>query len=243
MELRLINTFGQHRRRYGARRVKAALVQEGVRISLYKTRRLMRTNGLKAIQPKCFLPRTTNSRHKYAKSPNLLKDKPFPTGINQVWTGDITYIPMAEGRFQYLAVWMDLYSRKIVGWDLQWHMRESLVIEALNKAIIKRNPPAGLIIHSDKGGQYASNNLRQLIANRKLLQSMCSAEKTNDNAHMESCFSRFKAELMENGVFQNEEDSRTEIFEYIEMYYNTKRLHSALQYNAPDQFENNNIYD
>jgi transposase InsO family protein len=146
---------------------------------------------------------------------------------------------MADGTFRYLSVWMDLYSRKIVGWDLQDHMKESLVIASFKKALANRKPREKMIIHSDRGGQYASKKFRKLIDKRRLTQSMSDADNPYDNAHMESYFSRFKAELMEGGAFDNAEDSRTEIFEFIEMYYNPKRLHSSLGYLSPNNFELN----
>lgn len=158
--------------------------------------------------------------------------------INRVWVGDITYIPMADGTFRYLSVWMDLCSRKIVGWELQDHMRESLVTASLGKAIRARKVSPGLLIHSDRGGQYAGTKFRQILKGRTMVQSMSDADNPYDNAHMESFFSRFKAELMEDGAFQDAEDSQTEIFDYIEMYYNPLRLHSSIGYLSPDNFEN-----
>ncbi len=238
MEQKVITVFKQHKRRYGSRRIVAELGNQNVIVSPYKVRKCLSDNGLKAIQPRSFVPKTTNSRHPYMISPNYLKTRDFPTAINQVWVGDITYIPMTEGKFCYLSVWMDLCSRKIVGWDLQDHMRESLVTASLNKALRTRKIPPGLLIHSDRGGQYAGTNFRQMINDKDLVQSMSDADNPYDNAHMESFFSRFKAELMEEGAFQDAEDSRTEIFEYIEMYYNPSRLHSSINYLSPNNFEN-----
>ncbi|CAA9468238.1 MAG: Mobile element protein [uncultured Segetibacter sp.] len=197
----------------------------------------MRQNGLKAIQPRSFVPRTTDSRHPYPISPNLLLERPFPMAPNQVWVGDITYIALTNGSFLYLAVWMDLYSRRIIGWQLEDHMREELVTAAFKKACKSRSAQQGLIIHSDRGGQYAGNAFRKLIVGKKGIQSMSRANNPYDNAFMESCFSRFKAELMQEGAFENKEDAQTEIFEYIEMYYNTQRRHSSLKYVSPVKFE------
>ncbi len=229
--------FRQHKRRYGSRRIAAALGQQGCRISRYKAGKLLQQQALKAIQPRSFVPRTTDSRHSYTISPNRLKEAPAPVAVNQVWVGDITYIPMTGGGFRYLSVWMDLYSRRIVGWDLQDHMRESLVIDSLNKAIGNRRIKQGLIIHTDRGGQYAGNEFRKLLNKQQMQQSMSDADNPYDNAHMESFFSRFKAEMLEGGSFQDAEDSRTEIFEFIEMYYNHQRLHSSLGYLSPDAYE------
>lgn len=237
LENQVVQVFQRHKRRYGSRRVAAELGNQNVPISLYKVKRLLSRNGLKAIQPKSFVPKTTNSRHTSRISPNLLKTRPFPSAINQVWVGDITYIPMADGKFNYLSTWMDLYSRRIVGWDLQDHMRESLVSLSLVKALNSRKIKTGLLVHTDKGGQYASVRFRAILDKKGIEQSMSDAKNAYDNAHMESFFSRFKAELLEGGVFQNTEDGRTEIFEFIEMYYNTERIHSSLGYLSPNAFE------
>lgn len=238
MEEQVVDVFRQHKRRYGTRRIVAELRNQGVKLSQYKARKLLHRNGLKAIQPRSFIPRTTNSRHPYLISPNLLKERPATDTINRVWVGDITYIPMVDGSFQYLSVWMDLFSRRIVGWDQMDHMRESLVTSSLLKATNTRMIEPGLLVHSDRGGQYAGSKFREILDGHKMQQSMSDADNPYDNAHMESFFSRFKAELLEGGAFQNAEDSRSEIFEFIEMYYNPKRLHSSIGYLSPTAFEN-----
>lgn len=241
MEKQVIDVFHQHKRRYGARRIVAELRNQGVELSRYKARKLLGGNGLKAIQPRSFVPKTTDSRHTYRISPNLLKERPAPVAVNEVWVGDITYIPMADSSFRYLSVWMDLFSRKIVGWDLQDHMRESLVIASLRKAVGCRKIKPGLLIHSDRGGQYAGTRFRQILdRHHKMLQSMSDADNPYDNAYMESFFSRFKAELLEGVAFRNAEDARSKIFEFIEMYYNPVRLHSSIGYLSPNAFEKNN---
>jgi transposase InsO family protein len=134
---------------------------------------------------------------------------------------------------------MDLFSRKVVGWDLQDHMRESMVIASLQKAIGSRNIKPGLLIHSDRGGQYAGTAFRKILYACNMQQSMSDADNPYDNAHMESFFSRFKTEMLEGGAFQHAEDSRIEIFEFIEMYYNPKRLHSSIGYLSPNTYEKN----
>jgi len=241
MEKQVVDVFHQHKRRYGTRRIVAELGNQGVKISQYKARKLLHSSKLKAIQPRSFVPKTTESRHPYRISPNLLKERPVPVAVNEVWVGDITYIPMANGSFLYLSVWMDLFSHRIVGWDLQDHMRESLVIASLKKAIGCRKINLGLLIHSDRGGQYASTRFRQMLDRyHKILQSMSDADNPYDNAHMESFFSRFKAELLEGGTFQHAEDARSKIFEFIEMYYNAVRLHSSIGYLSPNVFEKKN---
>jgi putative transposase len=237
MEDQVISVFSENRRRYGVRRIVKELGHRGQLLSNYKVRQHLRRNGLRAIQPRSFVPKTTNSRHSYRISPNLMKNRAVPDAPNQVWVGDITYIPMTEGRFLYLSVWMDLCSRKIVGWDLQDHMRESLILTSLRKAFGVRKIRRGLIVHSDRGGQYAGRYFRRELAKHKILQSMSDADNPYDNAHMESFFSRFKAEMLEGGAFRTAEDARSEIFEYIELYYNARRLHSSIGYLSPNNFE------
>ena len=240
MEQHIISVFGEHRRRYGVRRIVAELKAKAVKAGAYRVRKVLREHGLKAIQPRSFVPKTTESRHPYPISPNLLLECSLPHRPNEVWVGDITYIPLSGGTYGYLAVWMDLYSRKIIGWHLDDHMKEALIIAAFKKALMNRPVTEELIVHSDRGGQYAGNKFRKLLHAKPLItQSMSRADNPYDNAFMESCFSRFKAELMQDGAFENLQDAQTEIFEYIEMYYNTKRRHSSLNYEYPDNFEKN----
>jgi transposase InsO family protein len=212
------------------------LQAQGLTIGHYEVRGILRRHGLKAILPRSFVPRTTDSRHPYEISPNLVSAQAFPVRVNQVWVGDITYIPLKGGQWGYLAVWMDLFSRRVTGWQLADHMREELVV-AFKKALGNRNVAGGLIIHSDRGGQYAGKKFRKLLSGQALLQSMSGADNPYDNAFMESYFSRFKAELLEGGAFESLEDARTEIFEFIEMYYNPIRRHSSLGYISPVAFE------
>jgi len=236
-EKAITQCFWEHRRRYGVRRLVPELWARGREVTHYQVRQVMKKYGLKAIQPRSFVPKTTDSRHPYPISPNLLLERPLPLKVNEVWVGDITYIPMAGGDFLYLAVWMDLYSRRIVGWKLDDHMKEELILEAFKKALAVREVFKGMIVHSDRGGQYAGGVFRDLLGRKKILQSMSRADNAYDNAFMESCFSRFKAELLEGGAFDSAEDAHTEIFEFIEMYYNPKRRHSSLGYKSPVAFE------
>lgn len=237
MEQKIIDTFHEHKRRYGSRRISKSLGNKEGKASRYKVSKTLRKYGLKAIQPRSFVPKTTNSRHTYQISPNLLLDRPKPGKPNEIWVGDITFIPLSGGNWCYLSVFMDLFSRRIVGWQLDDNMKETLVTATLNKAIGSRKIDKDLIIHSDRGGQYGGKMFRAIIEKRKMLQSMSRADNPYDNAFMESCFSRFKAELLQDGIFETIEDAQTEIFEYIEMYYNTLRLHSSLDYQSPDEYE------
>jgi putative transposase len=237
MEEQVVKAFKLHKQRYGVRRLLPELGDQGLKIGHCRIRRILKKHELKAIQPKSFVPRTTDSRHPYPISPNLLKGQAFPVRIDQVWVGDITFIPLQGNKWGYLAVWMDLFSRKVTGWQLRAHMREELVMEAFVKSWDGRKAARGLIIHSDRGGQYAGKKFRKLLTGRFSLQSMSGTDNPYDNAFMESYFSRFKAELLQGGAFDGLENARKEIFEYIEMYYNPIRRHSALGYISPVAFE------
>jgi putative transposase len=231
------NIFWQNSRRYGSRRI-AAEVRDQTVVGRHRVRRLMREQGLQAIQPRRFVPRTTDSRHGKRMSPNLLLEREIKVDHpRQVIVGDITYLPLRIGRWAYLATWMDLFSRRILGWQIADSMTADLVIEALKKAIHRAPLPAGLIVHSDRGGQYVDSDLRRLLKEKGFEQSMSRAEETYDNAYAESLFSRYKAELLEDGVFVDLEQARSETFSYIEAYYNRIRRHSALGYLSPENFE------
>lgn len=227
--------FWEHKRRYGARRIARELPSREAACGVHRVGRLLREMGLQAIQPKSFRPRTTDSRHRLGYSPNLLLESPSPLGLDQVWVGDISYVPLCGGRFVYLALLMDLYSRRIVGWQLQGHMQEPLVLAALRAAIRRRQPSAELIHHSDRGGQYAGNEYRRVLARAAMRQSMSRAANVYDNAFMESCFGTIKTEL-EMECYDSESAAREEIGGYLR-YYNTRRRHSALGYLTPEEFE------
>jgi putative transposase len=230
--------FSRHARRYGSRRVEAELKAEGVGIGRHRIRRLMREQGLRAIQPKQFVPKTTNSRHGLGYSENLLLGMKLPPGSpNKVIVGDITYLPLQDGSFAYLATWADLFSRLVIGWEVQGHMQERLILVAFEKALRRRGQMRGAIVHSDRGGQYASGNFRSLLKASGCRQSMSRAEESYDNAYAESIFSRYKAELLEGGAFSDLEEARLETFNYIEGYYNRVRRHSSLGYVSPEEYE------
>ena len=231
------DVFNRHLRRYGSRRIVAELKDQGFKVGRHVVRQRMKEQDLKAIQPRSFVPKTTQTDPLLRRSENLLLDLPPPKQIDRVYVGDITYIPMADGAFTYLATWMDLCSRYIVGWALKTHMEASLVFDALKKAFHKRQPPKGIIIHSDGGGQYMDKELRIWLNEYPAVQSMTRKDNHYDNAHAESLFSRFKAELMQQGQFDSLEDAQTAIFEYIEIYYNPIRRHSALGYLSPKNYE------
>lgn len=228
--------FQKHRRRYGARRIAEEMKDMGHACGRRRVAKLLQTQGLRAIQPKSFRPRTTESRHRLGYSPNLLLESDEPTSINQLWVGDITYVPIVGGLFSYLATLMDRFSRRIVGWELGEDMTESLVLAALTKAIRLRGPGAGMIHHTDRGGQYAGAEYRGVLRRAAMRQSMSRAGDCYDNAFMESCFGTFKTEL-EMTEYQDHTQARDVIAKYV-AYYNLERKHSAIGYLAPHQFEN-----
>lgn len=227
----------EHRRRYGARRISKELQAQGLAIGRHQTATLMRQQELKAIQPRSFVPKTTNSNHRLGRSPNLLLEGRKPNRPGEILVGDITYIPLTNGSFLYLACWQDMFSRVIVGWELADHMRSILVENALKKAIHRKKLSKEMLVHSDGGAQYASHAFRNILSQQGFLQSMTRKDNHYDNAMGESLFSRLKAELMEKGAFNGFEDAYTEIFDYIELYYNRKRRHSAINYEIPELFE------
>lgn len=233
------NCYFENRKRYGARRIAKALTKNGVKIGRRKVRVLMKEENLKAIRARAFKPRTTDSKGTRAAENLLAQQAPSQEAVSagRIIIGDITYIRLRGGKFCYLAVWQDRLTRRIIGWSLAMEMTAELVISALEKALRKGKVKAGAIIHSDRGSQYAANAFRELLAKNALRQSMSGKGNCYDNAQAESFFSRFKAELIENGVFEDLNQARLEIFSYIEGYYNLRRLHSGLGYKSPMEFE------
>lgn len=230
--------FFRHSRRYGSRRVGAELKAEGVEMGRHRIRRIMKQEGLRAIQPRSYVPKTTDSSHGLGYSENLLLGMKLPpTSPNEVIVGDITYLPLQGGSFAYLATWADLFSRLVMGWEVQANLQESLIISAFEKALRRRGHLRGAIVHSDRGGQYASGGFRYLLKGSGCLQSMSRAAESYDNAYAESLFSRYKAELLEGGAFADLEEARLETFNYIEGYYNRIRRHSSLGYVSPEEYE------
>ncbi len=231
--------FWHHRRRYGARRIAVELSSRGMACGVARVSRLLKTLGLRAIQPKSYQPRTTESRHRLGYNQNLLAGRAAPQEINEVWVGDITYIPLgtrtSQGRFGYLSLLMDLSSRKIVGWEYGTTMSEDLVIDSLHRAIQERQPTPGLIHHTDRGGQYASKRYREMLRRSGMQQSMNAAESCYDNAFMESCFGTIKTEL-ELVEYASSPEAVRELTSYIR-YYNGERRHSSLGYVSPAEFE------
>jgi transposase InsO family protein len=224
------------RQTYGSPRIHAELVEGGTRCSQNRVARLMRLNGLAGQQKRAFKVKTTDSNHDYPVAPNLLEQQFVASQPNQTWLADITYIPTDEG-WLYLAVVMDLYSRRIVGWAMSDSLQRQLVLDALTMALQARRPPPGLIHHSDRGSQYASQDYQDLLTSHRLCCSMSRAANCYDNAPMESFFGTLKTELVHHRHYPSRAAARTDIFEYIELFYNRYRRHSALAYLSPLRFE------
>ena len=232
----IVEVHAAARKTYGSPRVTQALKKQNHRCGRHRIARLMRHHGLRGLQKRAFRPRTTDSDHPLPVAPNRLKERVAPREPNQVWVSDITYIATAQG-WLYLAAVMDLCSRKIVGWATADHLKTSLVQEALERALSRRRPPAGLLHHSDRGCQYASADYRQLLQNHQMLASMSAAGNCYDNASMESFFSTLKTELIHRQPWLTPAEVNGALFDYVETFYNRRRLHSALNYQSPAEFE------
>jgi putative transposase len=227
--------FQQNKQRYGSPRVTQALKHNNISCSKNRVERRMKVMQLKAIAKKKFKV-TTDSNHQKPIFDNVLSRDFTTTTINQKWASDISYIHTAEG-WMYLAVIIDLYSRSIIGWSMDKMMRSELVCNALMMALFKRKFPRGVIVHSDRGSQYCSNQYRRLIQTYHLVGSMSRKGNCWDNAIAESFFHTLKVELVHENKYQTRSIAKQSIFEYIECYYNQKRLHSAIDYRAPIELE------
>ena len=235
MQRDVISIFYEHKRRYGTRRIVEQLRDQGVSTSRRRVAKLMKHAGISAIQPKSFKPRTTDSRHRLGYNDNLILNLQETNESNRLWVGDISYVPVESLPFAYLAVLMDRFSRRIIGWQLGKDMTDQLVIDALKQAIKNRKPVTELIHHSDRGGQYASKRYRSILKRAGINQSMSRANECYDNAFMESCFGTIKTEL-EMTEYKNYDSAINEIQRYV-AYYNFQRKHSAINYQTPAQFE------
>jgi putative transposase len=226
--------FEANKGRYGSPRVRQALRQDGIECGENRVARLMRENELAARRKQAFRPRTTVPGK--GTAPNLIKDLE-PSGVDQIWVSDITYVATVEG-WLYLAVILDLFSRKVVGWKLGETLEAELVETALANALMMRAPDPGLYFHSDRGSQYSSQAVRKPLSVIGANLSMSAQGNCYDNAKAEAFFSTLKTECFPpNQLFGSKALARREIFEYIEVYYNNRRLHSALGYQTPRQFE------
>jgi len=226
----------QSRETYGSPRVMLELRKQGKGHGRNRIARIMREEGLYGRQKGRYRVRTTDSNHDEPIAPNRLAQAPKPIAPNQIWVADITYVQTKEG-WLYVAAILDLYSRKIVGWAMSTFIDTALVLKALGMALLHRNPPADLLFHSDRGVQYASKDYRSALAQAGLIASMSRKANCYDNASMESFWSTLKLELVFRRDFITRNQARTEIFDYIETFYNRQRSHSSLNYLSPVDFE------
>jgi putative transposase len=229
----------QSRNTYGSPRITHQLRKTGLRHGRNRIARLMKEHHLCARQLRRYRVRTTDSNHDHPIAPNLLAQAPKASQPNQIWVADITYIKTNEG-WLFLAAILDLYSRKIVGWNMSPWLDTQLILSALQMALLNRQPPANLLFHSDRGVQYASGDYRQALARAGLVPSMSRKGNCYDNAAMESFWSTLKLELVYRCEFVSRQHARAALFDYIESFYNRQRSHSALNYLSPVDFETKN---
>jgi len=233
----IIRVHNESRATYGRPRIHAELRAAGLQIGAKRVARLMRASGIAGAQRRAFR-KTTDSGHDLPIAPNAL-DRRFDVreigGVNRVWAGDITYLPTREG-WLYLAVVLDLVSRRVIGWSMKKTMERSLVVDAITAAIRGRRPTKPVLFHSDRGSQYASDDFRKLLDGHGICASMSRKAECWDNAVVESFFGSMKAELGDP-IWETREAARAAVFDYIEIWYNRKRRHSTLGYVSPEEYE------
>lgn len=227
--------FDDEKSRAGSIRITKRLKSEGECVGKKRVANIMKANGWRAKAAKRHKA-TTNSNHKLPVAPNLLQQNFSASRPNEKWVSDITYIWTDEG-WLYLATVMDLYSRKIIGWSLSERMSAKIVVDALWMALWRRSMPKHVILHSDRGSQYCSAEYQKLLHEHKLICSMSKRGDCYDNAAMESWNHSFKVEAVHGEKFKTRDEAKKHVFEYIEMYYNRKRLHSTLGFSSPESFE------
>lgn len=220
---------------YGSPRIHEELSEQGIRCSKKRVARLMREEDLRAKAGRKFKV-TTDSSHNKPVAPDLVQRNFTVAEKDTIWVGDITYLWTAEG-WQYLAVFLDLYSRMVVGWALGTRLKASLVTSALARAVARRKPVPGLIVHTDQGSQYASDAFRSALRQIRARQSMGSRGDCYDNAVAESFFHSFKIEAIYGSDIETKREMEYEVFDYIERFYNKKRRHSSIGLRSPEQFE------
>jgi putative transposase len=236
MELRdRIQRIALEHRHYGYRRVTGELRRQGRPVNHKRVARLLRLDNLLALRRAAFRPPTTDSQHGLHVYLNLAARLKI-TGPNQLWIADLTYIRL-RGEFVYLAVVLDAWSRKVIGWKLSRSLQSTLAIDALNQALASRQPPPGLVHHSDRGIQYASQDYTAILSQRGILQSMSRAGNPWDNATCESFMKTLKAEQIDGTQYVSLEQLQHDIAAFLDGYYNTRRLHSSLGYRPPEEFE------
>lgn len=230
----------QSRSSYGSRRIAKALTEYGYIVGRYKVRKLMYKANVYAKQRRRY-KQTTDSNHSYRVYSNNLNRKFDVEAPNLSWVSDITYIPTQQG-WLYLAAVIDLYSRKVIGWGFSEKMTSELPIKALKMALGRRNPQFGLLHHSDRGSQYASFSYQNLLQKNGIVSSMSRKGNCWDNAVMERFFGSLKSECINNKKYSTRDQAKADIIDYIEMFYNSKRLHSTLGYMSPQKYELVNVH-
>ena len=233
---RIKEVHATSRKIYGSPRVHAELVKLGIHCNKKRVERLMRIHNIRGKRRGRRRVQTTDSAHNLPVAPNLLNRQFEADAPNQKWVTDITYIPTDQG-WLYLAAVLDLFSRRVIGWSMASTMHASLVKKALRMALADRRPQAGLLHHSDRGSQYASFTYQSLLGDHQIAVSMSRTGNCYDNAPMESFFGTLKCELVHDRHYHSRTEARQDIFEYIEVFYNRKRLHSALGYLSPVEYE------
>lgn len=238
LESKIWYIFHESCQRYGSPRITAELKAQGINCTKKTVAKIMRKIGLKSKVRRRYKV-TTNSNHRLPVAANLVRMKFNPVRRDNLWASDITYIRTKEG-WLYLRVIVDLYSRRVISWSTSEYIDEVLVLRTIDKAIRVRRPEEGLIFHSDRGSQYASFRVRNMLQENNILQSMSSTGNCYDNAVIESFFSTLKKELVYHERYQTREEANLSLFNYIEVFYNRFRRHSTLGYLSPENFENLN---
>ena len=227
--------FEENKGRYGPIRIAKVLYQKGIHVNRKRVSRLMR--NMKLFPKGCrYHYKHYNQKVNVVERPNLLNQVFESDGRNKIWVGYITYIPTKKGTL-YLAVFIDIYSRKVIGWSMGNRMKDTLVMDAFMQAYGKEHPESGLIVHTDQGSQFTGGKFRMLLVKYGAIHSNSRKGNPYDNALMESFYRTIKRELIQDARYESPEQAQKEIFKYIEIYYNTKRIHSSLGYISPSQFE------
>lgn len=227
--------YEQFRGIYGSPRVHRQLRRQGIRCGAKRVARLMAQMGLRGKAGVVGRSKAGVNRF-FKKTSNLRLDQPAPTGLNQVWVGDVTYLRVGK-QWRYLATVMDLFSRRIVGWTVSRHRTAKVTLRALKKAFESRNPQPGLLFHTDRGIEYSAYDFQTYLRERGFIPSMNRPRTCQDNAHMESFFRSLKTELVQRRIFDSDAQLTAQVASYIDRFYNTKRLHSSLDYHSPVEFE------
>lgn len=235
----ITDIFQENEGRYGSRRIQQVLLQRNIKVNVKRISKIMSEQGLiakGARKPYRYYP----NKSQYNERENILNRVFSANEKNKIWVGDITYIPTKHG-FLYLAVFIDVFSRKVTGWSMDTRIQDSLVMSAFYQAIGREHPNEGLIVHTDRGLQYTSQRFQALLLQYGCRQSMSRKGNPYDNAVMESFYRTLKRELVQGANYDDPEQAKMDIFKYIETYYNTKRIHSALGWLSPVQFEVKNV--